>query len=157
MLHDWCLHTRLQWWSNSFPGNTDAINTVSEQSCHFSSQARGCSLGKRWGFVTLYQFMFFKLPVFILLIYLESLFLPDELHWCARVCLIWQIHVQNMLIKWRAKYWQKTEQSTLWSESKQLLWLLPAVTTLKCTPPVGSLLNNWYWWCWKPVVFCSTL
>lgn len=56
-----------------FQAIPDAINTVSEQTSHFSSQATLYGLGKWRGFVMLYQFMFFKLPVFILLIYLENL------------------------------------------------------------------------------------
>lgn len=65
-----------------FQAIPDAINTVSEQTSHFSSQARLYGLGKWWGFVILYQFMFFKLPVFILLIYLENL----SVRWASLRC-----------------------------------------------------------------------
>lgn len=65
-----------------FQAIPNAINTVSEQASHFSSKARRYSLGKWQGFVMLYHFMFFKLPVFILLIYLENL----SLRWASLMC-----------------------------------------------------------------------
>lgn len=33
--------------------------------------------------------------------------LSDQLHWCARVCLITHIHVQKILTQWRVKHWQE--------------------------------------------------
>lgn len=65
-----------------FQAIPDAINTVSEQTSHFSSQARLYGMGKWRGFVMLYQFMFFRLPVFILLIYFENL----SVRWASLMC-----------------------------------------------------------------------
>lgn len=104
-----------------FQAIPDAINTVSEQTCHFSSQARGCSLGKWRGFVTLYQFMFFKLPVFILLIYLENL----SLRWASLMCqglfditnscTEYAYKVKGEILTGVEFWW-----NTFWSESRQL-------------------------------------